>query len=78
MKSIEERAKEYANNSNTTPKNKLGRLQGYIKGATDQAEITKKEILDKVCQWLYKEWAYNCNTPVDELLIDDLRKAMEE
>lgn len=44
---IEERAKEYIKKLgvNLTPTNRLGRLQGYIKGATEQRKIDT----DKAC-----------------------------
>lgn len=51
MATIEERAKKYILHCSTAPANRLGRLQGYIKGATEQRQID----IDKACKWLKNE-----------------------
>ena len=48
MTDIEQRAKEYSSIYRTVPANRMGRLQGYVQGATDQREID----IDKACKWL--------------------------
>lgn len=45
---IEERAKEYIANCHTASLNKMGRLQGYIRGASEQNNISL-EAFCKVC-----------------------------
>lgn len=82
MKSIEERAKEYASKKadiSLSPvyNDALANLyeEGYIAGATEQKEI------DIICanQFLAREAAYNGSMScIDDLLIEELCKAMEE
>lgn len=50
-------------------------VNGYIKGAKEQREID----IVKVCRFLEREYAYNGSLAViDDLLIEDLCKALEE
>ena len=82
MKTIEERAKEYASKkadiSLSAVYNEALAIiyeEAYIAGATEQKEI------DIICtnQFLSREAAYNGSMScVDDLLIEDLCKAMEE
>ena len=77
MKTIEERAKEYSLrdfDGYYTGREKALE-EGYIAGATEQKEI------DIICanQFLTREAAYNGSMSyVDDLLIEDLCKAMGE
>ena len=82
MKTIEERAKEYASKKadislSDVYNEALAKIyeEGYIAGANEQKEI------DIICanQFLSREAAYNGSMScVDDLLIEDLCKAMEE
>ena len=82
MKRIEERAKEYASKKadislSAVYNEALASIyeEVYIAGATEQKEI------DIICatQFLSREDAYNGSMSyVDDLLIEDLCKAMEE
>ena len=82
MKSIEERAKEYASKTadislSAVYNEALASIyeEGYIAGAAEQKEI------DIICanQFLAREAAYNGSMScVDDLLIEELCKAMEE
>ena len=82
MKIIEERAKEYASKKadislSAVYNEALASIyeEAYIAGATEQKEI------DIICanQFLSREAAYNGSVSgVDDLLIEDLCKAMEE
>ena len=82
MKTIEERAKEYASKKadislSDVYNEALASIyeEAYIAGATEQKEI------DIICtnQFLSREAAYNGSMScVDDLLIEDLCKAMEE
>ena len=77
MKTIEERAKEYSLrdfDGYYTGREKALE-EGYIAGATEQKEI------DIICanQFLAREAAYNGSMScIDDLLIEELCKAMEE
>ena len=77
MKTIEERAKEYSLkdfDGYYTGREKALE-EGYIAGATEQKEI------DIICanQFLTREAAYNGSMScIDDLLIEELCKAMEE
>ena len=77
MKTIEERAKEYSLkdfDGYYTGREKALE-EGYIAGATEQKEI------DLICanQFLAREAAYNGSMScIDNLLIEELCKAMEE
>ena len=77
MKTIEERAKEYSLrdfDGYYTGREKALE-EGYIAGATEQKEI------DLICanQFLAREAAYNGSMScIDDLLIEELCKAMEE
>ena len=77
MKTIEERAKEYSLkdfDGYYTGREKAVE-EGYIAGATDQ----KKADIICVSQFLARESAYNGSmTCIDDLLIEELCKAMEE
>lgn len=77
MKTIEERALDYANelgiDSNTDYFDYC--QQDYIVGATEQREID----IMRVRQFLEREAAYNGSmTCIDNLLIEELCKAIEE
>lgn len=82
MKTIEERAKEYASKKgdiSLSPvyNEALANIykEGYIAGATEQKQT------DIICvsQFLERESAYNGSmTCIDNLLIEELCKAMEE
>ena len=82
MKTIKERAKEYASKKadiSLSPvyNDALTNLyeEGYIAGATEQKEI------DIICanQFLAREAAYNGSMScIDDFLIEELCKAMEE
>ena len=82
MKTIEERAKEYASKRtdiSLSPvyNEALASIyeEAYIAGATEQ----KQTDIIRVSQFLARESAYNGSMScVDDLLIDDLCKAMEE
>ena len=90
MKTIEERAREYAENEDLVQGTDGYEycLRHYIKGATEQKVID----IDKACEWL-KENArdYACATircpygeeeeiicDVHREIVEDFRKAMEE
>lgn len=77
MKSIEERAKEYSLkdfDGYYTGREKAVE-EGYIAGATEQ----KKADIICVSQFLARESAYNGSmTCIDNLLIEELCKAMEK
>ena len=77
MKTIEERAKEYSlrNFDGYYTGREKALEEGYIAGATEQKEI------DIICanQFLTREAAYNGSMScIDDLLIEELCKAMEE
>lgn len=77
MKTIKERAKEYSLkdfDGYYTGREKAME-EGYIAGATEQKEID----IIRANQFLSREAAYNGSmSGVDDLLIEDLCKAMEE
>ena len=81
MKTIEERAREYAGNEDLV----YGTdgyeycLRDYIKGATEQKVID----IDKACEWLKNNWREYVNQDRDGMILfghweSDFRKAMEE
>ena len=81
MKTIVERAREYAKNEDLV----YGTdgyeycLRDYIKGATEQKVID----LDKACEWLKNNWREYVNQDRDGMILFghweyDFRKAMEE
>ena len=82
MKTIEERAKEYASKRadiSLSPvyNEALAHIyeEGYIAGASEQ----KKTDIIRVSQFLARESAYNGSMAcIDDLLIEELCKAMEE
>lgn len=77
MKTIEERAVEYANKLGIEPDTDYFDFckQDYIAGATEQRKID----IMRVSQFLIKEAAYNGSmTCIDDLLIEELCKAIEE
>ena len=82
METIEERAKEYAAkkadiSSCAIYNNALASIymEGYIAGATEQ----KQTDIIRVNQFLSREAAYNGSMScVDDLLIEELCKALEE
>lgn len=71
---IEERATVFADKG--LPNNIEGAIRyTYIYAANEQHKID----IEKACQWLLREYAYNGSMAViDEKLIEDFRKAMEE
>ena len=87
MKTIEERAKEYApgiSNSDSLFPTRISTLaaierRGYIAGATDQKAID----IDKACEWLKNNWREYVNQDRDGIILFghwecDFRKAMGE
>lgn len=82
MKTIAERAREYAENEDLV----YGTdgyeycLRDYIKGATEQKVID----IDKACEWIKKNFEYYVDVEVssyytyEDKFVDDFRKAMEE
>ena len=81
MKTIRERAREYAENEDLV----YGTdgyeycLRDYIKGATEQKVID----IDKACEWLKNNWREYVNQDRDGMILFghweyDFRKAMEE
>ena len=81
MKTIAERAREYAGNEDLV----YGTdgyeycLRDYIKGATEQKVID----IDKACEWLKNNWREYVNQDRDGMILFghweyDFRKAMEE
>ena len=77
MKTIEERALDYANKLSLNPDTDYFDLckQDYIAGATEQRQID----IMRVRQFLEREAAYNSSmTCIDDLLIEELCKAIEE
>ena len=81
MKTISERAREYAKNEDLVQGTDGFEycLRDYIKGATEQKEID----IEKACKWL-KEQVYQeyGGGPLERLIpdtmIEEFRKAMEE
>ena len=81
MKTIAERAREYAENEDLV-QGTYGYeycLRDYIKGATEQKVID----IDKACEWLKNNWREYVNQDRDGMILFghweyDFRKAMEE
>ena len=77
MKTIEERALDYANKLGLNPDTDYFDYcqQDYIAGATEQRKID----IIRVRQFLEREAAYNDSmTCIDNLLIEELCKAIEK
>lgn len=77
MKTIEERALDYANKLGLNPDTDYFDFckQDYIAGATEQRKIDIMHIR----QFLEREVAYNSSmTCIDDLLIEELCKVIEE
>lgn len=78
-KTIKQRAEEYIANCGTVPANRMGRFQGYIKGATDQRKID----IDKAVEWINANWRKYIDTDADGMIRfagwkNDFEKYMEE
>ena len=81
MKTIVERAREYAENEDLVHGTDGFDycLRDYIKGATEQKAID----IDKACEWLKNNWREYVNQDRDGMILFghweyDFRKAMEE
>ena len=81
MKTIAERAREYARNEDLVQGTDGFEycLRDYIKGATEQKVID----IDKACEWLKNNWREYVNQDRDGMILFghweyDFRKAMEE
>lgn len=81
MKTIAERAREYAENEDLVQCTDGYEycLRDYIKGATEQKVID----IDKACEWLKNNWREYVNQDRDGMILFghweyDFRKAMEE
>ena len=81
MKTIAERAREYAGNEDLVQGTDGYEycLRDYIKGATEQKVID----IDKACEWLRNNWREYVNQDRDGMILFghweyDFRKAMEE
>ena len=81
MKTIAERASEYAKNEDLVQGTDGYEycLRDYIKGATEQKVID----IDKACEWLKNNWREYVNQDRDGMILFghweyDFRKAMEE
>ena len=81
MKTIAERAREYAENEDLVQGTDGYEycLRDYIKGATEQKVID----IDKACKWLKNNWREYVNQDRDGMILFghweyDFRKAMEE
>ena len=81
MKTIAERAREYAKNEDLVQGTDGYEycLRDYIKGATEQKVID----IDKACEWLKNNWREYVNQDRDGMILFghweyDFRKAMEE
>ena len=81
MKTIAERAREYAENEDLVQGTDGYEycLRDYIKGATEQKVID----IDKACEWLKNNWQEYVNQDRDGMILFghweyDFRKAMEE
>lgn len=81
MKTIAERAREYAENEDLVQGTDGFDycLRDYIKGATEQKAID----IDKACEWLKNNWREYVNQDRDGMILfghweSDFRKAMEE
>ena len=81
MKTIAERAREYAKNEDLVQGTDGYEycLRDYIKGATEQKVID----IDKACEWMKNNWREYVNQDRDGMILFghweyDFRKAMEE
>ena len=81
MKTIAERAREYAENEDLVQGTDGYEycLRDYTKGATEQKIID----IDKACEWLKNNWREYVNQDRDGMILFghweyDFRKAMEE
>ena len=82
MKTIAERAREYAENEDLVHGTDGYEycLRDYIKGATEQKVID----IDKACEWIKENFEYYVDVEVSsyytygDKFVDDFRKAMEE
>lgn len=81
MKTIVERAREYAENEDLVQGTDGFEycLRDYIKGATEQKVID----IDKACEWLKNNWREYVNQDRDGMILfghweSDFRKAMQE
>ena len=82
MKTIAERAREYAENEDLVQGTDGYEycLRDYIKGATEQKAID----IEKACEWIKKNFEYYVDVEVssyytyEDKFVDDFRKAMEE
>ena len=81
MKTIAERAREYAKNEDLVQGTDGYEycLRDYIKGATEQKVID----IDKACEWLKNNWREYVVQDRDGMILfgnweSDFRKAMEE
>ena len=81
MKTIAERAREYAKNEDLVQGTDGYEycLRDYIKGATEQKVID----IDKACEWLKNNWREYVNQDSDGMILFghweyDFRKSMEE
>ena len=81
MKTIADRAREYAENEDLVQGTDGYEycLRDYIKGATEQKVID----IDKACEWLKNNWREYVNQDRDGMILFghweyDFRKAMEE
>ena len=75
MKTLEERAKEYAKGR----RYEIVAYVAYIAGAIGQNDID----IDKACEWLKNNWREYVNQDRDGMILfghweSDFRKAMEE
>lgn len=74
---IEERAKEYANNREgvTNPSVLCYMAEAYEDGATEQKKID----IEKACEWLRKQYPpYMEYDAILDAMLDNFKKAMEE
>ncbi len=81
MKTIAERAREYAKNEDLVQGTDGFEycLRDYIKGATEQKAID----IEKACEWMKNNWREYVNQDRDGMILFghweyDFRKAMEE
>ena len=81
MKTIAERAREYAKNEDLVQGTDGYEycLRDYIKGATEQKVID----IDKACEWMKNNWREYVNQDRDGMILFghweyDFRKAMED
>ena len=75
MKTIEERAKEYAKGR----RYEIVAYVAYIAGAIEQEDID----IDKACEWMKNNWREYVNQDRDGMILfghleSDFRKAMKE